>query len=404
MGDIRAVVFLGMNPWDYSEINDSVRFLAAACAKVDADSLYIEPPRGFRGTLNNPAYLLSSISWRKTNRNGVTVYTPPLGFAPVFCGLRKYADNYTAAEFDRILEELYGRSWREQTLVYISSWSYTQTYFIKRLKPKYLIFHILDDSFAFPEIKNTLRVLAGNKSFYRHLMADSSAVIAVSPELAGKYSALYHRDVHVVKNGVNVEHFAGDKVPPLPEMAGIPQPVLMYTGSINSWVDLKLLIKLADDRPGYSLVLIGHYYEGSNDADLWQGLLSKANVYWLQSKPYATLPGYMQHAAALLLPRTKDEHSLASDPLKLYEYLSTGKPVISTALPAVGDFGEYVRVSDRENFATDVDRAIEEHDPARVLRQVAMMEKHSWRARLKEMADVLRTNCGIAFATAHKPE
>ncbi|MDF9406956.1 MAG: putative teichuronic acid biosynthesis glycosyltransferase TuaH [Pelotomaculum sp. PtaB.Bin013] len=400
MGEIRAVVFLGMNPWDYSEINDSVRFLAAACTKVD--SLYIEPPRGLRGALNNPAYLLSNIRWRKTDRNGVTVYMPPLGFAPVFFGLRKYADNYTAAKFDRILEELYGRSWREQTLVYISSWSYTQTHFIKRLKPKYLIFHILDDSFAFPEIKNNPRVLAGNKSFYQYMMANSSAVIAVSPELAGKYSALYHRDVHIIKNGVNVEHFRRNEFTPVPEMAGIHQPVLMYTGSFNSWVDLKLLIKLADDRPGYSLVLIGHYYEGSTDANLWQVLLSKANVYWLQSKPYATLPAYMQHAAALLLPRTKDEHSLASDPLKLYEYLSTGKPVISTALPAVGDFREYVYVSDREDFAASIDRAIKEQDPARVRRQVAMMEKHSWRARVNELAGILLANCGTTFVTTQE--
>ncbi|OPX89904.1 MAG: putative teichuronic acid biosynthesis glycosyltransferase TuaH [Pelotomaculum sp. PtaB.Bin117] len=389
---------MGMNPWNYSEINDSVRFLTAAC--TEADSLYIEPPRGLRGALAHPVYLLRNIRWGQAVHGGVTVYTPPLGFAPVSLGLRKYADSLTAAEFDRILGRLYGHAWREQTLVYISSWSYTQTQFIKKLKPKYLVFHILDDSFAFPEIKNNPRVLAGNKSFYQYMMANSSAVIAVSPELAGKYSTLYHRDVHVVKNGVNVEHFAGDKFPPEQEIAGMPQPVLMYTGSINSWIDLKLLIKLADDRPGYSLALIGHYYEGAADASLWRELLSKTNVYWLKSKPYAVLPGYMQHAAALLLPRTEDEHSLASDPLKLYEYLSTGKPVISTALPAVGDFRDFVYVSDREDFAAEADKALKEHDPARARRQIAMMEKHSWPARVKELADVLLTTCEVTFANS----
>jgi glycosyltransferase involved in cell wall biosynthesis len=247
-------------------------------------------------------------------------------------------------------------------------------------------------------------LLAGNKLFYQYMMTNSSAVIAVSPELAGKYSELYHRDVHVIKNGVNVEHFRGHEFPPVPEMADIPQPVLMYTGSINSWVDLPLLIKLADDRPGYSLVLIGHYYEGSTDTSQWQELLGKPNVYWLKSKPYAMLPGYIQNAAALLLPRTKDEHSLASDPLKLYEYLSTGKPVVSTALPAVGDFREFVYVSDMENFAVTADMAIKEHDPARARRQTTMMEKHSWPARVKEMADVLLANCGVTFITTQESE
>lgn len=387
---------MGMNPWGHSEIHDTVRFLAAA--HTEADRLYIDPPKGFRGALLHPTYLPRAIRWRQAVHGGVTVYTPPFGFAPVCLGLRKLADSRSAVRFDRLLTKLYGPDWREQTLLYISSWSFTQTHFIQKLKPKYLVFHILDDSFAFPEIKNNPRVLAGNQSFYQYLMAASSVVIAVSPELAGKYARLYHRDIHVLRNGVDVEHFRGQECLPVPEMMDIPQPVLMYTGSLNSWVDLPLLIKLADDRPGYSLVLIGHHYEGATDARQWQALLGKPNVYWLKSRPYTMLPGYMQHAAALLLPRTADEHSLASDPLKLYEYLSTGKPVVSTALPAVSDFLEYLYIADKDNFAAAVDKAIKDHNPARARRQSALMDKHSWAARLRELADILGANCKITFS------
>lgn len=395
MGKIRALVFMGMNPWEHSEIHDTVRFLTAA--RTVADRLYIDPPKGLRGTLSHPAGLCGATRWRQAVHDGVTVYTPPFGFAPVFLGLRKLADSRAAREFDRMLIKLYGPGWREQTLVYISSWSFTQTHFIKELQPKYLVFHILDDSFAFPEIKNNPRVLAGNKSFYQYMMANSSAVIAVSQELAGKYARLYHRDIHVLRNGVQVEHFSRRELPSAPEMLRIPQPVLMYTGSLNSWIDLPLLIKLAKDRPSCSLVLIGHHFEESTDVRQWQELLEKPNVYWLKSRPYAMLPGYMQHAAVLLLPRTQDEHSLASDPLKLYEYLATGKPVVSTALPAIKDFREFVYVANRANFAATVDTAIQDHDPERSRRQTAMMEQHSWTARLQELADVLHANCGITF-------
>lgn len=407
MEKIRAVVFIGMNPWDYSEINDSVRFLAAACAGTKADCLYVEPPGGLRGALHNPASLLGDLRWRRQNRPGITLYTPPFGFAPVGLGLRKRADNLTAAGFSRLLEEIYGPAWREQTLVYISSWSYTQTYFVKRLKPKYLVFHILDDSFAFPEIKNDSRVLAGNKLFYQQMMAGSSLVIAVSQSLAEKYAALYRREVQVLKNGVNVAHFnlMEDAAAPAPEataaaaaeMTGLSEPVLMYTGSLNSWIDLPLLIKLAEDRPAYSLVLIGHHYESSTDTDLWRQLMDKPNVHWLKSKPYALLPGYLRRAAALLLPRTADEHSLASDPLKLYEYLSTGKPVISTALPALGDFREFVHVAGSEDFAGVVDAALQKQNAGIARRQIAMMEKHSWPARIKELSGLLAAKCGVSL-------
>ncbi|OPX88053.1 MAG: putative teichuronic acid biosynthesis glycosyltransferase TuaH [Pelotomaculum sp. PtaB.Bin104] len=396
MGKIRAVVFIGMNPWRLSEIHDSVRFLASTCSQVDR--LYIDPPRGLKATIRTPSYILGAFRWRQAVWEGVTVYEPPLGFAPVSLGLRKLADGLAAATFDRTLQQLYGQDWREQTLLYISSWSYTQTSFIKELKPKYLLFHILDDSFAFPLIKNYPRVLSVNRSFFQYMMANSSAVIAVSRELSEKYGALYQRKVHVVKNGVDVDHFQGRKtLVSVPEMDEIPQPVLMYTGSINSWVDLPLLNGLADARPGYSLVLIGHYYEGTTDSGLWQELIGKSNVYWLKSKPYARLPEYIQYAAALLLPRTEAEHSRASDPLKLYEYLSTGKPVVSTALPAVEDFREFVHVSDQSGFAIAIDNAIMTHYPSKAERQAKMMDKHSWPARLREISNILAASVGITL-------
>lgn len=396
MGKIKAVVFIGMNPWRLSEIHDTVRFLAAACTQVDR--LYIDPPRGLKATLSDPAYFLGAFRWRQAVWEGITVYEPPLGFAPVSLGFRKLADGLTAATFNRTLQQLYGPAWREQTLLYISSWSYTQTNFIKELKPKYLLFHILDDSFAFPLIKDYPRVLAENKLFYRYMMTNSSAVIAVSRELSEKYDTLYKREIHVVKNGVDVEHFREQKTrPPVPEMAEIPQPVLMYTGSLNSWIDLPLLINLADARPGYSLVLIGHHYEGTTDSGRWQELIGKSNVYWLKSKPYARLPEYIQYASALLLPRTEAEHSLASDPLKLYEYLSTGKPVVSTALPSVKDFREFVQVSNQSDFAAAVDNAIKTHTPVKATRQAKMIEKHSWPARVKEISDILFYTSGITL-------
>ena len=387
MEEIRAVVFIGMNPWHYSAINDSVRFLAAACTRADCH--YLDPPLGLRNALAQPASFFRGFRWRQELCGQVRVYQPPLGFAPVAGGLRRRADAVTAAQFAGMMAAEYGPDWRESTVVYISSWSYTQTYFVKSLRPRRLVFHLLDDAFAFPEIKNNPRVLAENEVFFRQMMADSDLVVAVSGELTEKYATLYQREVRLLRNGVNVAFFkAPDSAPP-PDLAGIKKPVLMYTGSINSWVDLPLLNKLAADKPDCSLVLIGPYFEGSADAALWQKLLDQSNVYWLDSKPFALLPGYLHQAAALLLPRTEAEHSKASDPLKLYEYLSTGLPVVSTGLPAVDDFRSYVHVAARDDFAAAVDRAITEHNQDQAQRQIKMIGNHSWPARIDEMLNML---------------
>jgi len=385
-----AAVFLGMNPWDHAEIQDTVRFLAKAAAGVDR--IYLNPPPGARGAVKNPRRLTEGLTWRAQNAAGIEVLTPPFGFTPVFLGLQDLAGAAAAAALKKILAERYGPGWRESTLVYASSWSYTQTGFLKALAPRHLFFHILDDSFAFPLIAGRPRVLAENRKFYAYAMAEAPAAAAVSGELAAKYGQLYRRTVHVLKNGVDTEHFGrAASAPPAPEVAGLPRPVLLYTGSVNSWVDLGLLIHLAESLPKASLVLVGHYYRGTADERLWQKLLARPNVHWLGVKPYARLPGFLAGADVLLLPRTKAEHSRASDPLKLYEYLASGKPVASIELPAAAEFGDFVYTAGGpHDFPAAVARALDSHSPLKAARQAKAMEAHSWRARWEELVRLAR--------------
>lgn len=385
MHRFEAAVFLGMNPWDHGEIQDTVRFLARAASGVDR--IYLNPPPGIRGALQNPRRLWEGLAWSAQSASGIEVLTPPLGFAPVLFGLQDLAGTLAGAALAKTLASRYGPGWQERTLVYVSSWSYTQTGFLKALSPLYLFFHILDDSLAFPLVAHHPRVLAENQKFYGHVMAAARTAAAVSPELAAKYGSLYRRTVHVLKNGVDTEHFGrAASAPPAPELAGLPRPVLLYTGSINSWVDLELLVHLAESLPEASLVLVGHYYRGTVDEHLWEKLLAHPHVRWLGAKPYTRLPEYLAGADALLLPRTYAEHSRASDPLKLYEYLASGKPVVSTELPAAAAFGEYIyTAAGPGDFPAAVRRALHSHTPQKAALQAKAAQNHSWRARWEEL-------------------
>ncbi|MCL6448766.1 MAG: glycosyltransferase [Armatimonadetes bacterium] len=424
MAEIKAVVFLGMNPWDHQKINDTVRLLARAMTGVDR--LYVDPPLGIRAALAEPAYFFRSLCWRREVSDGIERLSPPFGFLPVRGGLRGLANALCARGLAGVLASRYGSGWRRCTLFYVSSWSYTQAGMLAGLRPVHLFFHLLDDTFAFPQIVNDPAALAVNKSFFNYLMKESSVVAAVSAELAEKYQLLYGRKISVLRNGVDVEHFGGTAgrdsrggarpdpgqgggraghrpaaeaadeaaaelrgIPP--ELRGIPRPLLMYAGSINSWLDVALLKELADLRPQYSLVLIGHYYPGTVDPQQWAELLARPNVHWLSSRPYAALPAYLQAAAALLLPRTTAEHSLKSDPLKLYEYLATGRPVVSTALPAVAEFRDYVYVgTTAPDLAGRIDLALREHSAEKARRQKEAVREHSWAARAQEVLRLIQ--------------
>lgn len=432
-----------MNPWDHQAINDTVRFLARAAGSLGAERIYINPPPGLANLLqsirnrcapsagapgtpsapgtacipgtagvpeiagspgtsgSSPGPAGSALrkaascalctSWQEEQKDSITVLTPPWGFAPVALGLRDLANRLTARQFSRWLAQRYGAAWREEVMVYISSWSYTLTAFIEGLAPRHLVFHLLDDTLAFPDISNYPRVRAENERFLRQLMKQSSLVIAVSEELAVRYEKLFGRKIAVVKNGVDAAHFAppaADALQPQ-ELAAIPGPRLMYTGSINSWVDLDLLRFIAEQMPACSLVIIGHCYQNSIDRSKWEALLAKPNVHWLGSRPYAEVPRYLHGAAVLLLPRTSAQHSQASDPLKLYEYLATGRPVVSADLPALEEFRSLVYVApEPAAWPAKIKEALAGHSADRARQQIAAVQGHSWEARIKKIVEL----------------
>ena len=390
MKEFQAVVLMGMYEWHDKDINDTVRCLTEAFK--DLDRYYIDPPKGLRALKGDLAYVCRSLSWRWSQDGDILVGVPPLGFLPVKLGLREQANRYAACGLIRKLKNKYGPDWRDKVLFYVSSGSYTITGFIDSLSPKHLVFHILDDNFAFPIIKSDRRVWEENKVFIDFMVLQSSLVIAVSQELVRKYSEMYNRKIYVLGNGVDVEHFNPNHqaLSVVPELVTVSEPVLMFIGAVNSWIDIVLLNELAENRSHYSLVIIGPCYENSIDLSVWNSLKEKNNVLWLGSKPFAELPSYIQYASVLLLPRTRDEHSLASDPLKLYEYLATGKPVVAVGIPAVQKFTDFVYSADsREDFIEQIDKALSTWDEEKQAIQVAAAKGYSWSSRVRTIFKLL---------------
>src|SRR5207253_9623223 len=116
--------------------------------------------------------------------------------------------------------------------------------------------------------------------------------------------------------------------PVLARLLNSGRPLAGYFGALASWFDYALLDEVARRRPDWNFLLIGPNYDGSLDD---QALLRRANVHWVGRQPYELLPGYLRAMDCALIPFLLNDITMATSPLKLYEYLAAGKPVITTA-------------------------------------------------------------------------
>ena len=142
-----------------------------------------------------------------------------------------------------------------------------------------------------------------------------------------------HPNVHLVEHGVDHEQLsrAVNEELPIPlELASLPRPIFGFVGVVGEWVDLDLLAALARGRPDASIVIIGPVLVPHGPcADL-------PNVHWLGARDHGSLPGYLRLFDVGLIPFKHVPLTHNANPIKLYEYLAAGVPVVSTACPRSG--------------------------------------------------------------------
>lgn len=151
-----------------------------------------------------------------------------------------------------------------------------------------------------------------------------------------------------VGNGVDTTHFEASFSPP-DDYTRIPSPRAVFVGTVAEWFDTALLAATARALPQVSFVIIG-----PGSARLTE-LADFRNVYLLGTRPYAVIPAYYQHAAVGLIPFTRAGHAAFVDsinPLKLYEYMAAGLPVVSTS------FGQITKLGSPATIAANTDEFV----------------------------------------------
>ena len=166
-------------------------------------------------------------------------------------------------------------------------------------------------------------------------------VFATSPQLQSSHRQWNHHTL-LFGNVADHGHFSrarlGDDAGPLrcPErLEALPRPRLLFMGAIDAYkLDLALLLQLAQNNPAWRFVLIGPVGECDPSTDV-AALMACPNVELIGPVAYGDLPAWLAHADLALLPLQVNGYTRHMFPMKFFEYLSSGLPVVATAIPAL---------------------------------------------------------------------
>ncbi|CEG25511.1 glycosyltransferase [Bacillus sp. B-jedd] len=197
----------------------------------------------------------------------------------------------------------------------------------------------------------------------------------------------------LVTNGVDFDHFCikatGEAHQELLNIPKGKEPVIGYFGALADWFDYELMEKLAATKRTWQIVLIGLDYDGSIKKSR---LLRYVNVHYLGPLPYEQLPSYAAMFDVSVIPFKINEVTTATSPIKLFEYLAVGKPIVTTAIPECLKYNIAFIARDHGHFIKSVEQALAFKDDEvhkSLLREEA--RKHTWDKKAKSILDLLST-------------
>ena len=250
----------------------------------------------------------------------------------------------------------------------------------------YKIYHCVDEIKAQPGMP--VKTLETAEKTLAH---EVDIIFTTSAQLTASRSA-WNKNTHYLPNVADYNHFASaqELQTEIPlDLSEIPGPRIGFIGAISGYkIDFDLLRQVAVARPDWSIVLIGEIGEGDpwTNSSLLEGL---PNLYTLGPRSYQILPAYLKGLNVALLPNKVNEYTDSMFPMKFFEYLAAGKPVVSVNLKSILEFKEIVSIAHTgEDFINAIDKALDGKAPP-LERRLDLAKQYTYEARTKRMLTII---------------
>lgn len=343
--------------------------------------IYVEAPLSFLSPFKDRSLWYKWSLWRQGLRqikDNLYLYSPPLLFP--------FANRWRWV--NRLNQLLMGRALKKACAAIDFQDPVLLTYLpntadmLGQVGEKLLVYDCVDEHSAFQGFNPQLV-----KEMERELLKRSDLVLVTAQPLYEDKSS-YAREIHLLRNAADVAHFgqAQNKDLPIPEdVRDIAGPVLGFIGRIKEWIDLELIRQVALSRPEWSIIMVGPV---EIDADI-TAFAELPNVYFIGSRTKEELPGYLKKFDVCLNPFRATELSQAVNPLKFYEYLASGKPIVSTPMPEMDMLNSVVEIGEgKEGFIAAIERALND-TPEKIQTRLNLAQEHSWENRVEVLCSII---------------
>ena len=222
------------------------------------------------------------------------------------------------------------------------------------------------------------------KALEKKLVKEVDLVFTVSQDLLGEAKAI-RPDAYRIMDGTVFEVFdvTEDNIPD--DMKHIKKPIAGYLGTVSDRIDTGLLQAMSRRIPFMSIVLIGDILYPRVDISK---LRDFKNIYLLGSRNYEELGSYARVFDVCILPYLIRPYTPPST--KIYDYLATGKPIVSMFLPELAGFADLIKMAHtQEDFIDLVRESLDEHDAVMSNKRRQKARDNSWSARTGEILMII---------------
>lgn len=304
----------------------------------------------------------------------------PLNFLPegkLYRILLKVNEWMVARRIKKVL-----RKQKAEATVYINSFNFHLPGVGERLKPRLKAYHCVDPIIVPFDQKHGL-------VSEKQIVEQSDVVICTSRQLYTDKIKL-NTQSFFVPNAADSAHSskALDAALPVHEsIRNITAPVIGYLGAIERRMDYPLLQQVVAENPDKSFV-----FAGPADAGFvpdW--MRTTKNVFLTGKVSYEEMPAVIKGFDVALIPFKKDEVSNTIFPLKLFEYLGAGKPVVATNFnddlkEFTGDIVPYCE--DAASFSAAIELALQQ-GPENLQQRIAVAAANTWDKRGEDFSNIL---------------